>query len=70
MAAEEWSTRYRPLDPSGHTVPLESLPLGVAMLKRELAYGILTISGADGVDLAGEDLGEPQLDPWSENIAL
>jgi PAS domain S-box-containing protein len=50
MAAEEWSTRYRPRDSEGHTVPLESLPLGVTMLKREPAHGTLTISGADGVD--------------------
>ena len=50
MAAEEWSTRYQPRDSEGHTVPLESLPLGVAMLKRESAHGILTILGADGVD--------------------
>ena len=50
MAAEEWSTRYRPRDSEGHTVPLESLPLGVTMLKRESAHGIITILGADGVD--------------------
>jgi PAS domain-containing protein len=50
MAAEEWSTRYQPRDSEGHTVPLESLPLGVTMLKRESAHGILTILGADGVD--------------------
>jgi PAS domain-containing protein len=50
MAAEEWSTRYQPRDSEGHTVPRESLPLGVTMLKRESAHGILTISGADRVD--------------------
>jgi PAS domain-containing protein len=50
MAAEEWSTRYQPRDAEGHTVPLESLPLGITMLKRETAHGILTISGADRVD--------------------
>jgi hypothetical protein len=51
MAPEEWSTRYRPRDSEGHiTVPLESLPLGVTMLKRESAHGMLTILGADRVD--------------------
>ena len=50
MAAEEWSTRYRPRDSEGHIVPLESLPLGVTMLNREPAHGVLTILGADGVD--------------------
>ena len=50
MAAEEWSTRYRPRDSEGNTVPLESLALGVTMLKREPAHEVITISGADGVD--------------------
>jgi PAS domain-containing protein len=50
MAAEEWSTRYQPRDSEGHTVPLESLPLGLTMLKRQAAHGILTIAGADRVD--------------------
>jgi len=50
MAPEEWSTRYRPRDSEGQTVPLESLPLGTTMLKREPAHGVLTILGADGVD--------------------
>jgi PAS domain-containing protein len=50
MRAEEWSTVYRPRDAEGQTVPLESLPLGVTMLKREPAHGIITILGADGVD--------------------
>ena len=50
MAPEQWSTRYRPRDSEGHTVPLESLPLGVTKLKREPAHGVLWILGADGVD--------------------
>ena len=50
MPADEWSTRYRPRDAEGQTVPLQSLPLGVTMLKREPSHGIVTISGADGVD--------------------
>ncbi|HET9249308.1 MAG TPA: PAS domain-containing protein [Actinomycetota bacterium] len=50
MKAEEWSTVYRPRDGDAKTVPLESLPLGVTMLKREPAHGIVTIQAADGVD--------------------
>jgi PAS domain-containing protein len=50
MSAGEWSTIYRPRDGDGQTVPLESLPLGVTMLKREPAYGVITILGGDGVD--------------------
>ena len=50
MAAEEWSTRYQPRDSEGHPVPLESLALGVTMLKREPAHEVITILGADGMD--------------------
>jgi PAS domain-containing protein len=50
MAPEEWSTRYRPRDSEGRPIPLESLPLGVTMLTRKSAHGILTIAGGDGVD--------------------
>ena len=50
MRAEEWSTVYRPRDAAGQSVPLQSLPLGVTMLKREPAHGIITILSADGVD--------------------
>lgn len=62
MPAEEWSTRYRPRDSEGHTVPLESLPLGVTMLKRESAHGILTILGADGEDRLIEVVAFPLFD--------
>lgn len=50
MRPEEWSTVYRPRDADGQTVPLESLPLGITMLKREPAHGVVTILGGDGVD--------------------
>ena len=50
MAAEEWARRYRPRDAEGNTVPLESLPLGVTLLKRTSAHGTLTIVGVDAVD--------------------
>jgi len=50
MPAEEWSTLFRPRDAEGRSVPLVSLPLGVTMLKREPAHGIIMITGADGVD--------------------
>ena len=39
MVAEEWSKRYRPRDSEGHTVPLESLPLGVTMLSASRPTG-------------------------------
>ena len=37
---EEWMERGRPLDEEGREVPMESLPLGWTILKREPAYGV------------------------------
>lgn len=38
--AEEWMGRGRPLDEEGREVPMESLPLGTTILKREPAHGV------------------------------
>jgi PAS domain-containing protein len=46
--AEDWMGRGRPLDEEGREVPIESLPLGRTMLKREAAYGITMFRTADG----------------------
>ena len=50
MAADEWSTLFNPRDEHGNYVPLESLPLGVTMLKREPAHGVVRLLGTDGID--------------------
>ena len=50
MTAREWSTVFHPRDEEGRTVLLESLPLGVALVQREPALGVVTIRGGDGVD--------------------
>jgi len=50
MPSEEWSTVFHPRDEQGNPVPLEDLPIGVAIHRREPAHGIVTIHGADGVD--------------------
>jgi PAS domain-containing protein len=50
MPAEEWSTVFRPSDDLGNQIPLEELPLGMAIVRREPAHGIATIHGADGVE--------------------
>jgi PAS domain-containing protein len=50
MTAREWSTAFDPRDERGRTVPLESLPLGVALVQRQPALGVVTIRGGDGVD--------------------
>ena len=46
--AEEWMGRGHPLDEQGHEVPIESLPLGMTMLKREAAHGVTRFRTADG----------------------
>lgn len=50
MPAEEWSTVFRPRDEEGRPKPLESLALGITMLKREPTHEVVTITSVDGVD--------------------
>jgi PAS domain-containing protein len=50
MTADEWSTVFAPRRDSGEHMPLEQIPVGVAIVKREPAHGIITIRGADGID--------------------
>ena len=50
MTAGEWSTAFAPRHDSGEHMPLEQLPIGVAIVEREPAHGAVTIRGADGVD--------------------
>ncbi|HET7928923.1 MAG TPA: PAS domain-containing protein [Actinomycetota bacterium] len=47
-SAEEWMGRGHPLDEEGHEVPIESLPLGMTILKREPAHGVTKFRTADG----------------------
>lgn len=50
MSAEEWFQTFRPRRPSGEQMPMEQLPIGVAIVQREPAHGEVLIRGADGVD--------------------
>jgi PAS domain-containing protein len=50
MTSDEWSTLFAPRHHSGEHMPLEQIPVGVAIVKREPAHGAVTIRGADGVD--------------------
>ena len=59
MPASEWSTTCQPQDLEGRTVPLESLPLGVALTRHEPAHGSLRITGTDGIARAIEVTGVP-----------
>ncbi len=50
MTSTEWSTVFQPCDLEGRPLPLEELPLGVAIVRREPAHGVVGINGADGVE--------------------
>lgn len=48
MDAGEWSTAFDPRDEDGTPVPLEGLPLGVAIIERHPDHRMLRIRSADG----------------------
>src|SRR5260221_13180070 len=51
LPAEEWASIFAPRDPgTGGSLPLEELPLGVALTQRVPAHRPLTITGLAGVD--------------------
>jgi PAS domain-containing protein len=50
MPASEWSTVFTPRNDAGEEMPLERIPLGVAIVERHPAHGVLRIQGADGID--------------------
>jgi PAS domain-containing protein len=49
MAADEWSTAFEPIDAAGDPIPLEELPLGIAITRRQPAHRDLRIRGSDRV---------------------
>lgn len=49
MPFEEWSTMFRPTDETGAELLPESLPLAIALRKRQAAYRTLRIRGLDGI---------------------
>ena len=50
MTADEWSTVFSPIDEEGKPMPLEELPLGIAISRREPAHRRFSIRGLDGVE--------------------
>jgi PAS domain-containing protein len=48
LPAEEWSSRFEPTGPGGAPIPVEELPLGVALIERRPAHAPLRITSADG----------------------
>jgi PAS domain-containing protein len=48
MPAEDWSSAFSPMGTDGRAVPLEQLPLGIALTERQATHGRLRITAADG----------------------
>jgi PAS domain-containing protein len=48
MPADEWSARFDPTAPDGEPVPVEELPLGIALREGRPAHGPLRITSAAG----------------------
>jgi PAS domain-containing protein len=55
MTAAEWMTQARPRDDAGELIAFENLPLGITMLKREPAHGIVTFTSQEGTPLRIEN---------------
>ena len=49
MPMAEWSTAFSPCDDDGRPLPPESLPLVIALRRREPAHKAIRITGLDGV---------------------
>jgi PAS domain-containing protein len=49
MALEEWSGIFQPTAEDGMPLPLETLPLSIALEKRRVAHLAFWIRGLDGV---------------------
>jgi PAS domain-containing protein len=49
MPAGEWGSRFEPTGPDGAPVPVEELPLGIALLKGWPAHAPMRITSATGV---------------------
>jgi PAS domain-containing protein len=50
MEPEEWGTRFRPRTPGGRELPVEELPLTIALRQGRPGHARMEITGADGTD--------------------
>jgi len=50
MPQEEWSSVFSPVDADGNQVPVEELPLSIALADRRPAHRPFAITGLDGVE--------------------
>jgi PAS domain-containing protein len=49
MAQSEWATIFTPADERGRPLPMETLPLSIALAEERPAHGPMWIRGLDGV---------------------
>lgn len=49
LEAKEWADAFSPTDDAGAPIPLEGLPLGVALARRTPSHRRFSIHGADDV---------------------
>jgi PAS domain-containing protein len=50
MPPEEWGSRFRPRRPGGRELPVEELPLTIALRDGQPGHAPMEITGADGND--------------------
>jgi len=50
MEPDEWGTRFGPLDPEGRPIPIDELPLTIALREGRPYHALLRIHSADGHD--------------------
>jgi len=50
MEAGTWGTRFRPREPGGRELPVEELPLAVAIRSGRPDFARMTITSADGTE--------------------
>jgi PAS domain-containing protein len=50
MRPGTWGTRFRPREPGGRELPIEELPLAVAVQSGRPGFSRMEITGADGTD--------------------
>jgi hypothetical protein len=48
MPAGDWGARFEPTGPDGEPIPVEKLPLGIALLEGRPAHAPLRITSATG----------------------
>jgi PAS domain-containing protein len=50
MEPGTWGTRFRPREPTGRELPVEELPLAIAIQSGQPGFAQMRITGADGND--------------------